>query len=158
MVLLKSPGPLTRMPGRRQLRLSAVVLSLAMATLFITSGTASGENQPPQAPGTAQPARVPVALRVTPLPGLMAGDANIDGRTNIVDAMFVAQHTVGLRSLDVDQLKTADTNGDGLVNIIDAMHIAQYSVDPTGAGGVLFKPLYDESYHEGLFDPLTYPY
>lgn len=31
-----------------------------------------------------------------------------------------------------------DFTGDGHVNITDAMAIAQYTVDPTGAGGVLY--------------------
>lgn len=45
-----------------------------------------------------------------------------------------------------------ELNDDGVVNIVDAMHVAQYTVDPTGAGGVLFKPLWEEP-----FDPLTDP-
>ncbi len=40
----------------------------------------------------------------------------------------------------------------GEVNIVDATHVAQYTVDPTGSGGVLFKPLWEEA-----FDPLTDP-
>ena len=40
----------------------------------------------------------------------------------------------------------------GQVNIVDAMHIAQHTVDPTGAGGVLSKLLWEEP-----FDPLTDP-
>jgi len=39
-------------------------------------------------------------VRVTVIPGLMEGDSTMDGHTNIIDAMFVAQYTVGLRSFD----------------------------------------------------------
>lgn len=73
---------------------------------------------------------------------LMEGDTTRDYRTNIVDAMFVAQYTVGIRELDAAQMECADTNDDGVVNIVDAMHIAQYTVDPHGTGGVLFEPLW----------------
>ncbi len=45
-----------------------------------------------------------------------------------------------------------DFNDNGVVNIVDAMHVAQYTVDPTCAGDVLFKPLWEE-----VFDPLTDP-
>lgn len=88
-------------------------------------------------------------------PYLIVGDVNLDERTNIIDAMFIAQYVVGLRTLDADQLKCADTTADRAVNIIDAMHIAQFSVDPRGTAGVLFKPLFDPVFHQGMIDPLT---
>jgi hypothetical protein len=41
-------------------------------------------------------------------------------------------------------LMEGDFNGDGHVNIVDAMAVCQYTVDPTGAGGVLyFSPTAD---------------
>ncbi|MCK9356721.1 MAG: dockerin type I domain-containing protein [Dehalococcoidia bacterium] len=82
------------------------------------------------------------------------GDANGDGTTNIVDAMFIAQYSVGLRTLDETQLLCADTTDEGMVNIIDAMHVAQFSVDPTGAGGVLYKQLWETPADDALIDPL----
>jgi hypothetical protein len=81
---------------------------------------------------------------------LVEGDATRDYRSNIVDAMYVAQYTVGIRELNAAQLECADTNDDGVVNIVDAMHIAQYTVDPAGTAGVLFKPLWISA-----DDPLT---
>jgi glucose/arabinose dehydrogenase/plastocyanin len=60
------------------------------------------------------------------------GDVNGDGQVNIVDALLIAQSTVGLRIVDP---VVADVNGDGTVNIVDALFIAQYTVglrtDPT---------------------------
>jgi hypothetical protein len=60
------------------------------------------------------------------------GDVNGDGQVNIVDALFIAQSTVGLRTVNP---VVADVNGDGTVNIVDALFIAQYTVglraDPT---------------------------
>ena len=76
----------------------------------------------------------------------------MNGQTNIVDAMFIAQFTVGLRTFDANQLICADTTDEGSVSIVDAMHIAQHTVDPTGSGGVLFKPLWEEA-----TDPQTQP-
>ena len=86
---------------------------------------------------------------------LIVGDVNLDESTNIIDAMFIAQYVVGLRSLDADQLRCADTTADSAVNIIDAMHIAQFTVDPRQIAGILFKPLYDPVFHQGMIDPLT---
>jgi len=83
------------------------------------------------------------------------GDANGDGVTNIVDAMFIAQYTVGIRTFDATQLLCADTTDEGLVNIIDAMHVAQFSVDPTGDGGVLFKQLWETPADDALVNPLS---
>ncbi|MCD6361221.1 MAG: dockerin type I repeat-containing protein, partial [Armatimonadetes bacterium] len=87
---------------------------------------------------------------------LVEGDVTLDGRTNIIDAMFIAQYTVGLRELDACQCCCGDTTDDGTVNIVDAMHIAQFTVDPRGAAGVLFKPLWECDCDEGrTIDPLT---
>ncbi len=85
--------------------------------------------------------------------GLMEGDVNLGLSTDIVDAMFIAQYTVGLRTLDAGQLLCGDTNDDGVVDIVDAMHIAQYTVDPDGSGGVLFMPLWQLPEDEGLLPP-----
>ena len=84
---------------------------------------------------------------------LMEGDVNGDHSTNIIDAMYIAQYTVGVRSLDAIALMCADTNDDGSVNIVDAMHIAQFTVDPNGSGGVLFKPLWESPADDGLLNP-----
>ena len=60
------------------------------------------------------------------------GDAKEDGVVNIVDAMFLAQYTVGLRALSELNISNAasvrqDGTGD-TINIVDAMFIAQYTV------------------------------
>lgn len=62
------------------------------------------------------------------------GDVNLDGTTNIVDALLIAQYTVGV-TLEGDCgnlppfgevcLLQADINCDGQVNIVDALLIAQ---------------------------------
>jgi hypothetical protein len=86
---------------------------------------------------------------------LVEGDVNCDGTTNIVDAMYIAQYTVGLRELDADQMICGDTTDDGSVNIVDAMHVAQFTVDPHGTANVLFKPLWESEFDEGItLDPL----
>jgi len=101
-------------------------------------------------------AALSLTVRVTTVPGLMEGDTSVDGDTNIVDAMFVAQYTVGLRPLYSYEFACADTNDDGHVDIVDAMHIAQFTVDPTGSGGVLFAPLWEALQDEGMLDPLNW--
>jgi hypothetical protein len=60
------------------------------------------------------------------------GDVSGDGQVNIIDALFIAQSTVGLRNVDK---VVGDVSGDGNTNIVDALFIAQYTVgsraDPT---------------------------
>ncbi|MCK9356086.1 MAG: dockerin type I repeat-containing protein [Dehalococcoidia bacterium] len=87
--------------------------------------------------------------------GLMEGDTNLDGTTNIIDAMFVAQYVVGLRTFDADQMMAGDTTDEGAVNIVDAMHISQFVVDPYQTANVLFKPLWESPADDGMIDPLN---
>jgi len=68
------------------------------------------------------------------------GDVNSDGMVNIVDALMVAQYSVGLQPAPFS-ISAADVNGDGLLTIVDALLIAQYSVGiikqfPAETGGV----------------------
>jgi len=76
--------------------------------------------------GTATPTPVPG----TPTPvttGGDVGDTNGDGSIDIIDALQIAQHYVGLDPANFD-ISEADTNCDGEVNIIDALLVAQYYV------------------------------
>lgn len=59
---------------------------------------------------------------------VIKGDVNGDNQVTVVDALFVAQYTVGLRTLNSQQLAAADVNNDGQVTIVDALFIAQYTV------------------------------
>ena len=74
--------------------------------------------------------------------GLLEGDVNLDKHVSIVDAMFIAQEVIGLKSLNASELECADTFDTGNPNIADAMHIAQWVVDPNGNSGVLKVPLW----------------
>lgn len=58
----------------------------------------------------------------------LKGDVNGDGQVTIVDALFIAQYTVGTRALTPAQLAAADVNGDGQVTVVDALFIAQFTV------------------------------
>lgn len=54
------------------------------------------------------------------------GDANKDGRVNIIDATTIQKHLAQLITLDESNLVLADANGDGRVNILDATHIQKF--------------------------------
>jgi len=56
------------------------------------------------------------------------GDVDGDGQVTVVDALFVAQYTVGTRTLTSAQLAAADVNNDGQVTVVDALFIAQFTV------------------------------
>ena len=55
------------------------------------------------------------------------GDVNGDGTTDIVDALLIAQHYVGLDPQPFDD-SLADVNGDDSIDIVDALLVAQYYV------------------------------
>ena len=55
------------------------------------------------------------------------GDVNGDGTLNIVDALFIARHAVGLSVNNFNE-DAADVNCDGHVNIVDALFVARKAV------------------------------
>jgi hypothetical protein len=58
----------------------------------------------------------------------LCGDVNSDGTVDILDALKIAQHYVGLAPSGFDP-GVADVNGDGVIDILDALQTAQYYVD-----------------------------
>ncbi|MFQ5479173.1 MAG: hypothetical protein ACE5E4_11205, partial [Candidatus Binatia bacterium] len=63
------------------------------------------------------------------------GDVNADGAINVIDAMFVAQYTVGLRDCaDIERFDMCDVHPglpegpDGACTIVDALKMAQCAV------------------------------
>lgn len=58
----------------------------------------------------------------------LLGDVNNDGKINMLDAILVQKHGIGLTSLTDTQLQIADVTGDGNVNIRDAILIQKYSL------------------------------
>jgi len=73
-------------------------------------------------------ATTPTPVEGTPTPDTLHGDVNSDSRVDIVDALLVAQHYIGLNPANFD-ISASDTNCDGSVNIVDAMLIAQFYLD-----------------------------
>lgn len=65
-----------------------------------------------------------ITVHIDPIPK-GSGDVNEDGQITIIDALYVAQYIVGLRTLTTEQIAAADVNGDGFVTIADALSIAQ---------------------------------
>ncbi|MBN2737384.1 MAG: glycoside hydrolase family 9 protein [Spirochaetales bacterium] len=64
----------------------------------------------------------------TPTPGaFQLGDVNHDSKINIVDALLIANHYVGMNP-DNFYAEQADTNCDGSVNIVDALLTARFYV------------------------------
>jgi len=55
------------------------------------------------------------------------GDVNSSGGVDIVDALMIAQYTVGLNPVNFNSA-VANVNGDTSINVIDALMVAQYSV------------------------------
>jgi hypothetical protein len=78
-------------------------------------------------PSTTVPAGTPTrtgAGVTTPPPAGSKGNVNGDGSITIVDALMIAQSTVGLNPTPFNAAN-ADVNCDGSINIIDALMIAQ---------------------------------
>ena len=55
----------------------------------------------------------------------LLGDANLDGKVNIVDLMAIARHVSALDTLTGQAFKNADYSQDGKVNIMDLYQVAQ---------------------------------
>jgi hypothetical protein len=56
----------------------------------------------------------------------MLGDADGDGKVNVLDAMLTAQYAVG-HDVQIN-VAAAEVTGDGVINVLDAMTIAQFVV------------------------------
>lgn len=54
------------------------------------------------------------------------GDANLDGKVNILDATAIQKYLAQLESFSDKQLTVADANRDGKVNILDATQIQKF--------------------------------
>jgi len=63
----------------------------------------------------------------TVTPGGLKGDANNDGKVDILDALMTAQYSVGLAPVGF-VTANADVNCDNSITIVDALIIAQYYV------------------------------
>jgi hypothetical protein len=57
-----------------------------------------------------------------------AGDINFDGEVNILDAVLVQKHILGLIELSKDELGRADMNFDNEVNILDLVYIIKVRI------------------------------
>jgi len=57
----------------------------------------------------------------------LRGDVNGDQLVNIIDALMIAQYSVGINPPGFT-LSAADVSCDGIVNIVDALMVAQYQV------------------------------
>lgn len=83
---------------------------------------------------TATPARTAtrtatatVTRTATPVSTTRKGDVNTDNSITIVDALMIAQYTVGLNPSNFNSA-AADVNCDGSITIVDALMVAQYTV------------------------------
>ncbi len=76
-------------------------------------------------PGTATITAIPTFIKGCVVDAVCTASA---GKPTIVDALFIAQQTVGLRTFTATQIAAGDVNADGAVNIVDALFIAQFTV------------------------------
>jgi len=110
----------------RGMRLNEVIKAVNATTPTITP-TPFPTTTPTPTP-TPIPTQTPTSTPTsTPIVG-GKGDVNGDNQVTVVDALFISQYTVGLRTLSSSQLAAADVNGDGQVTVVDALFIAQTTV------------------------------
>lgn len=87
-------------------------------------GIEVGFQTPTEAPTEAQET-VPAKARALALDdedntAVVFGDANLDGKVNVVDVTIVQKGVAGLLSFDGDQMFRADVDGDGQITVKDA--------------------------------------
>ena len=68
------------------------------------------------------------AYEYTGTPPILYGDVSENGEITSYDAALVAQHVVGIITLNAEQMVRADVSGNGSVTSFDAALIAQYVV------------------------------
>jgi len=98
------------------------------------AGDHGGTRQGRRYPALAVALALTVGLAAAPADAQscdVCGDANGDGVTDIVDAMFIAQLTVGLRTFVPCPLE-GDVNMSVGLDIVDALFIAQHTVNLRG--------------------------
>ena len=57
------------------------------------------------------------------------GDANGDGRVDILDAAFIQKAAAEMAELTEEQARAADVNGNGAVDVLDAALVQKYALD-----------------------------
>ena len=53
-------------------------------------------------------------------------DLNLNGRTDVGDALLILQYSVGKITPTQDEISAADLDGDGKFTVTDALHDLQY--------------------------------
>lgn len=97
---------------------SSFSVSLAGSSITTLVSTGGGSTPTPTTPPTPTPTRTQ---------NLTLGDVNSDGSINVIDALMIAQYSVGLNPANFNPA-AADVSCDGTINIVDALMVAQYYV------------------------------
>ncbi|MBN2442174.1 MAG: protease inhibitor I42 family protein [Spirochaetales bacterium] len=70
----------------------------------------------------------PLLFSQEPIPPVQPGDVNEDNLVDIVDALLVSQHYVGLDPRGLVNTSVADVDNNGEIDIVDALLIARFYV------------------------------
>ena len=78
---------------------------------------------------------------------------------DLLDAIWILQHSGELRTLTADQLKAADVSGDGEVDLLDAIYILQHSGElrTLSSSLVFLDAATGEALSETTFSPTDTP-
>jgi hypothetical protein len=105
----------------------AYSMSIAPGTYIVTASASSYGTI--SAPVTVVSNATTIQIfSLPPIPAGIWGDVSGDGKVDIVDSLFIAQFTVGLRTFTPAQLAVADVASDSSVNIMDSLFIEQFTV------------------------------
>jgi len=96
------------------------------ATQTLTETPTVTPTNTPSVTPTAPPPATPTATLTAQC--VRCGDVTGDGNVDIVDALFISQHTVLLRP-SVPCPELGDVNGNGQLDIVDGLFISQYTVN-----------------------------
>lgn len=96
-----------------------------------TIGTTYGTNVAVAKSGSSFSFTMPsdrVLVSVEASKQLLAGDVNLSGKSNAVDALIALKYATKSLTLSSEQTAAGDVNGDGKLTTVDALIILQYSV------------------------------
>jgi alpha-amylase len=105
--------------------------STTSSTVSSTEGTSSSKTDTTSSNNNStQPQVSPVVTTVTAAAGsgILLGDANLDGKIDVKDALLIQKYAIKLAVMSSDQILASDVDGDGKVTVKDALIVQKYCI------------------------------
>ena len=111
--------------------------SIILANVTFRSNSTNGTSQLNMSVTTLKDAtpqcnEIPYIVQNGTYTAVLNGDVNGDDAVNIIDAMYLAKHVLGIAGFEEIIVGAADVDGDGVIDIADAMYLAKHVLGKSG--------------------------